>query len=405
MKENYKIEGIFMSDILLPLKCSVCCRREDRIYFMAAIFNGLFYLDTKDLSVHFVHRFSCGEASARGLSSCSMFYAGSVYFFPNRANVIMKYDISKQEEQIIPIQGYSEDFFLTISVIKRGHFAYVFPYFLGKGVYRFDLQKQKVEKDKELSLLFHADSYCANVELVRDNSILLGMDQSDLLMEIDLDAKRIIHSKNLGKGIQIYSIYCEGDECWIISTNMTDIYKWNRKNNAIEVYKNENVVWGGTKGLPYANMIFLEDEILVLNAHLKNILRINEEKKTIEEPIAFPEGFELIQEILPNAPVCGQYTVLKDTVLLYPGRGNMLLIYDKRTRQLTGKEWTISEKEAPCLREALREICMQNKGWQSENKYMRTLRNYVAVVETDKNSVMVSDNAKIGQLIYRQTLN
>lgn len=394
-----------MSDIQLPLKCATYCRVEDRIYFMTPIFNGLFYLDIKDLSVHFVHSFSYGEASARGLSSCSMLYAGSIYFFPNRANVIMKYDISKQEEQIIPIQGYSEEFFLTISAVKRGRFVYIFPYFLGKGVYKFDLQEQKVEKDKELSLLFPADAYCANIELVRDNSILLGMDQSDQLMEIDLDTKRIIYSKNLGRGIQIYSMYCEGNICWILSANMTDIYKWNRKTDTIEVYKNENVVWEETKELPYANMVFLEDEILVLNAHLKNILRINEEKKTIEEPIAFPEGFELVQEILPKSPVCGQYTVLEDTVLLYPGRGNMLLIYDKRTRRLTGKEWTVSEKEAPFLGEALREIYMQNKGWRGEKKFVRTLRNYVAVVETDKNSILSSDNAKIGQLIYRQTLN
>ena len=83
----------------------------------------------------------------------------------------------------------------------------------------------------------------------------------------------------------------------------------------------------------------------------------------------------------------------------------MLLIYDKRTRRLTGKEWTVSEKEAPFLGEALREIYMQNKGWRGEKKFVRTLRNYVAVVETDKNSILSSDNAKIGQLIYRQTLN
>lgn len=390
--------------IQMPLKCATCCKVEDRIYFMSSIFNGLFYLDIKDLSVHFVHRFSCGRASALGLSSCSMFYGDSVYFFPNHANVIMRYDISKQKEQIIPIQGYSRDFFLTIAVVKREHLVYMFPYFLKEGVYRFDLLDQKAEKDEELSLLFHADSYCGNVELIQDNIILLGMDKSNQLMEIDLDAKKITYSKILGREIQIYSTYSDGNECWILSTNVTDIYKWNRKDDALEVYKNEQAIWEESEQLPYSNMVFLEDEILVLNAHLKNILRINKEKKTIEDPIVFPKGFRLDQDNFLAWPVCCQYTVLEDMILLYPGRGNQLLIYDKRTKQLSGKEWTVSGKEVPYIREALLEILMRNKGRWQEKEFIKTLRNYVAVIETDKNRNLFSDDVKIGQLIYRQTL-
>lgn len=179
-----------MVDIQIPLDCATYCRVENRIYFMSSIFNGLFCLDINDLSVHFVHRFSCGQASAQNLSSCSFFYGNTVYCFPNQTNVVMEYDISKQKEHIIPIQGYSGEFFQTVAAIRKEHRIYMFPYNLGEGIYRFDLMRNKTEKDEELSLLFSSDSYCGNVELVHDKFILIGMDRSDRIMEIDLDAKK-----------------------------------------------------------------------------------------------------------------------------------------------------------------------------------------------------------------------
>lgn len=398
-----------MRNIRTYLKWIGCCQNENKIYFLNMSFNGLFYLDLDDLLIHFVHRFSFEQANAKSLSATvTLFYENAIYFFPNQTNVIMKYDFYKKQEQVIPIQNYEEKFFVTADVVRLQDFIYMFPTRLEKGIYVFDLQKGEVKKDSELSSLFETSFPFDNNVLMRNgHCVLLGMYGSNKLIEIDLVTKKIIYSKTFEEDIHIYAVHFDGNHYWILQTESTDIYEWDRENDTLQVYRNEHAEWGKSKSIsvppiPYSNMIFLGNEILVLPFTMRSILRIEKESKTIEEPIVLPKEFRLVNKAFSGWPVCYQYTALEDKILLYPCRGNMLLVYDTITKQMTGKEMAVSEEEVYYLREILEENCMRSTSCM-ENDDLGTLEDFINIIGTYQNKNQFFDKKiNIGQSIYQE---
>lgn len=308
-------------------------------------------MDLSDLSIHFVHRLS-SEPINRTILSVAHCFADkdAVYFLPHYTNVIMKYHFVKQKEQIIKIPDFDDKNFETLGFVRYSDKVYIFPAELDKGVYIFDMKIQKVDKDRKLSLLF---SKFSNVDifLVQERYVLINNGDNKII-EVDIEEGKINRIDELKKDIQIFDLIFDGEHYWILQKKSTDIYEWDRENGLFQKYTNEYAVWETQKyeiSPPYSNLIFLEKEVLVLNHCMKNILRINREKKVIESPVPFPENFQLDRQEFAGWPICNSYLVLDDRVLLYPCRGNMLLIYNKATKKLTGREMTVSNQEVPYL--------------------------------------------------------
>ncbi len=393
-----------MGDIRTHLKFGSSCRIYNKIYFFNRTFNGVFYLDLKDFSIHFVHKFGCARADEAGLSMNSecLFCKDAIYFFPTETNVIMKYDIVRKCEQIIEIPDFDEQSFYVTNGIQRRNRVYLFPTSLKKGIFVLDLLKDKVIKDNVLSSLFKSDLWCGNVLEVNKNSILLSVYNSNKVYEIDLNtAKMIDYSGMFQNNIKIFSTYFDGNNYWVLQTESTDIYEWNKENGLLQRYTNESVIWEDKIGVPYSNLIFLDDEILVLNFCMKHIYRVNKEKKTIENPLAYPKGFRLVNNAFCNQNICENYIVLEDKVLIYPSRGNMLLIYNKETGQISGKELVVSEKEVPYLKEVLNQIFTRKEGC-IENDDFGTLEEFIDTIEPNKRKEQSFDKKNIGLLIYQE---
>lgn len=379
------------------------CQIKDRIYFMNHTFSGMFYLDTKDCSIHFVHRFSNGQDYALSLSSTSLVYENTIYFFPAKADAIMAYDLIKQQEIIIPIQDFHGVNCLIGGIVRLGNKVYMFPADLGRGIYVFYLEERRIKKEAVLSKLFESGFPCGNIFQLNNNCVLLCMGGGNQVVEVNLSTKKIIYTKSFEEDMKFYSVCFDGKNYWFLQEGSTDIYEWNKEEDTLQLYKNENVEWGVKQSIPYSNMVFLENEILVLNCHLKNILRINKEKKTIADPVLFPEGFQIVKNKFPGRSICEHYTILEDKVLLYPGNGNMLLIYDKVTHQMTGKDISVSPEEDNALREVLKERFMGKKLFVERNDLWSTLEYYINIIKSDRSSDPISllDTEKIGQVIYQ----
>ena len=278
---------------------------------------------------------------------------------------------------------------------------------LERGIHTFDLQTEKIDKEIELSRLFVSGFPCGNIFFRNNYCVLLSMGGGNQFIEINLQTKEIVYSKKFREDVKIFSVCFDGKNFWILQEGSTDIYEWNKEEDILQVYTNENAVWVDRQDIPYSNLIFLENEILVLNCHMKNILRINKEKKTIGEPIAFPEGFEIVVENkFPGRPVCEHYTVLGDEVLLYPGNGNMLLIYDIATCQLSGKDISVSLEEDSALRETLKGSFMREAPFRERNNLWSTLDDYVNIIKADEDSGSISFfKEQSGKLIYQNCHN
>lgn len=390
-----------MKELTAYLKVGGSCRIGDRIYFLNMTFTGLFYLDIHDLSIHFEHLFTEIPAERIRMAGNSMYYENAIYFFPSMANVIIRYDLLKRQESLINIKDFDEEHFLIIGCARVQDKVYMFPHNLGKGVFVFDLRKQVVERDEGLSRLFKPGFYCGITFLVRENQVLLSRFSGNEMIEVDLVSKEITFSKVFADDMQIYSVYFDGSEYWVLQMDSSEIYTWNRESDTIQVYKNENKSLENVKAGLYSNMIFLKDRVLILPLHLRNIFRMNKERKTIEEFKTIPEEFELIDNRFGYHAVCFQYTLLEDKILLYSDSGNMVMIYELSTGKLSGKKLLISEKDAPYLREILKKIIYAN-GAHIENDNVESLKNLTGVLDRGFRKKGMDDQENVGRLIYER---
>ena len=393
-----------MSKIETYLKVGSHCQIENKIYFFNLSFNGVFYVDIDDFSIHFVHKFSSETVGAKMLSTNGiLFYEDVIYFFPDHTNRIMKYNIMNQREEIIFIPDDNEESAGIGSAIRKKHEVFMFSNKSNK-IYILDLQKQVVRVDGALSALFKQDCQYTNIISSSDNCALLGIYGSNELIEIDLIHKKIVWSETLKDDVQIYGICFDGNSYWILQTESTDIYELNRADHTLQIYTNKEVVWEDETSffaVPYSDMIFLKDEILALNCCLKNMLRINKIKKTIEDPIMFPKGFRMVNSQFSGMGIVGQYTVLDDKVLIYPWRGNMLLIYDIVTRQISGKEFTITEEEVPYIED----VCWQfyrKRPLYKEHDDLVSLTQFIQMIKADSDRNQGLEQGDIGRSIYRK---
>jgi len=396
---------LYKEKIRTYIKFCQSCHVDNRVYFVNLTFNGIFYLDLRDLSIHFLGRVFNEPANAIGVSiGINVMYKELLYFFPHNASVIIQYNRLTQIMQEIHIPDFEDGYFHTADVIVWQNRIYIFSAELSKGIYVYDLQKQEIRKDQALSFLFtKSQDICVNTFLTQNNCALLSLDGSNRLVEINLETGKIIQYRVvLPEGLQIYSVCFDGKHYWILPRNSLDIYEWDLKNNVVQIYRNENAEWDdntGTSTVPYSNLVFLADEILVLNSGMREILRLNKMKKTIENPIPFPEGFRFVNSRFSGWPICDHYTVINDRVLFHPSRGNMLLIYDINSKQMSGKELLISQEDIPYLCDIITES-FQNNRTIFERDELETLCNFVGIIGQNDIMIQSYSGKNIGNSIY-----
>lgn len=393
-----------MGNIKIHLKFGKGFMVEEKLYFFNLTFNGIFYVDITDLSIHFVDKFFTEKESTTFLSSeGGVVFNDAIYFLPNETNGILKYNFVTGSQQFIDINNMQTKIFDGADIICLQNKAYLFPYKLNKGIYVLDLQLENIEKHMELSSFFPSD-IGINIFPTHDNCVLVGIYDSNKFVEIDLETKKIVCTEILQEDIKISGVCFDGSNYWILQTESTDIYEWNRESGVLQKYINENVEWERNieYRIPYSNMIFLEDEVLVLNYSLKNILHINKSKKVIDEPIFFPKEFQLVNAAFCGWAICRDFIILENMVLIYPCRGNMLLVYDKVTKQLSGKEMTASEDEIPFLKKMINQLFLEKKPYIEVSEEFGTLVHFIEAIESDIVKEPVFNFGNIGKLIYQK---
>ena len=72
---------------------------------------------------------------------------------------------------------------------------------------------------------------------------------------------------------------------------VTDIYEWNRAQGELIKYQLQEEEWLNEGGIPYSNIIFVDERIIVLNFYLKYIMEIDKNAHSIKKAIEYPKGF------------------------------------------------------------------------------------------------------------------
>lgn len=346
---------------------------RDRIYFSNGGFNGLFSLNIHDLSIQFIGRIPFLDKGIQkaygGHVHCC--YGSKILLFPANCNQILIYDTDKNDMLGIPINSVDgSNVYTTAGIAHNGEQVYIFPTKLSQGVFVLDLKTLKIERNLHIEGLLDGTEYIYNIDnVIRINeaeiAILSGKTQ---IIGINIREKKRTFCKQFTEDYDIWGIRYDGNNFWILSFTSTDVYEWNRTTDSLTKYQLEEEEWFSSKTVPYVNVIFMDNRVILLPLGLKYIMHIDKTKHTISKAIDYPAGFRLLGG-LGDWTAFGTYHVIEQyKVLIHPARGNMLLLYDTVNNHIEGKELTVNSDVVIYLKEIIEQrFCHNNAVNEMDN--------------------------------------
>ena len=131
---------------------------------------------------------------------------------------------------------------------------------------------------------------------------------------------------------------------WLISSNTANIYCWKIQCNEWEEYvaKDIQALPKTNKMFLYKGFIFGKKEILLFSHYASNIVKINREKKTLENVFDYPDGFRIISNRSIGATFEGA-TECEGEICFIPGRGSHIICYNSENKKVRGIEFAVEE--------------------------------------------------------------
>lgn len=332
------------------------CRFHDKLWFLNGGFNGLFSLDLKDFSLEFKQKIPFLENQIQwgyfGNVSCT--YKYRLFFFPASCKDILIYDIEKdiiQQITIVPEDGAKG--YMTMGIVQDCENVWMFPAKLSQGIFVLNLDTLKLSKDTVLSEAFSEKEYINYGNVIGLNeseaAILIG---ESALKKVDVRGGKLVAYKYFESEMCSFGIRYDGKCFWLLSKSSTDLYRWNPTDDSFEKFELLEKNWITDSGVPYADIIFVDDQILILPCRLKHIMKIDRETHTIVKAVDYPNGFRFMNNLFGSqgwSAFAAYDEIGDDKILLHPVIGNMLLLYDSGKKSLEGKELTITSHDVPYL--------------------------------------------------------
>lgn len=387
-----------MVELKENLKYPVGCIYNNEIWFADLELNGIFSINIKSLSVKFHDIFPHMKkfVYAPYLYVCHD-YEEKLYFLPHNSNRISIYDLKTKNIESICMPMLDEvNYFITRGYVFTDNQIYIFPFNMEQGIWILNLQTIQIKKEHKISKILNNIDKIELFINISDSKIAV-LAENNRLVEINIKTEEKVFEKFFEETLNINRIIPDGDNYWILQSDSTDIIEWKRKEDNYIVYKLVEEEWSGIGTIPYNNIIFGKEQIIVLNFHLKYIMRIDKERRIIEKAIDYPKGYRIVENQLVGWGLFGEYTIIGNKIWIPPIRGNMLLIYDMETNKIEGKELYVTANEYPlCYEDYIAEdILFERKGFRSPETMANVLKN---VKIKEKENV----NLNIGGKIYHE---
>lgn len=325
---------------------------EKYIWFSNITFNGLFRLNLCTKQVEFIDIFRESAIEKEELHAAAYKEEGELIFVPAKDNKIMVYNIRTQRQTVINIPEVHNKKGFLANAYREENVIYLFPTASSDDVWCFDIKSKNIIKDVKLSKIWHTFAREENLDVriyKNQTNIIMCCTETKCVCEINMKTKEAecftIDVPEDGRFSRVAHI---GDSYWILLEDTHDIYQWHRKQNIFTKYIAMEREWDTINHiLPYSNILFLENEILLVNYYARNVMRVNIEKKVIEKAIDYPEQFFASGEMKWGAMFSDAQINNGREVWLFPRRGNMIIKYDLKTQNVEGMELVIQEQKIP----------------------------------------------------------
>lgn len=339
------------------LHYSNACRLQDRIWFSNGIFNGWFSLNIQEFSIKFEGRipFLDEDIQWAYASNGHCCYRNKIYMFPSNCDYVLCYDVEQDNMQGIPLlgAGIPESYGMT-GIVQYCDCVWLFPVKLSQGIFRLDLDTLKFGKTTEFDNALEGVDYIFNSNVIKisDTEIAL-LSGNNTIIEIDLLTKKRICCKHFNDNINIWGIRYDNGSFWLLTYDSTDVYEWIKEEDRLERYCLTEEEWIHGKGVPYVNMVFLNNQIVLLPCCLKYVMKVDKGTHWISKAADYPDGFRFLDS-LDMYPAFSAFDIIDDyRAILHPLRGNMLLVYDSEKNHIDGKLLTVRKEDIFCISEIL----------------------------------------------------
>lgn len=392
-----------MKDSRVYLRYCGSCRFQDKLWFPNGGFNGLFCIDLKDLEVEFKQRIPFLEPGIQWAFSenVNCMYDDKIFFFPLNCCQIMVYDVQSNSVEEIPIKAADgSDIYQTEGIIQVAEKVLVFPIKKAQGIFILDLKERKLKRNKELEDMLNEVEFIYNYgNIIRKNETeMVILSGKHTVIGIDIQNRKKTFIKQFEE-FDIWGIRYDGSNFWLLLYESTDVYRWNPFDDRLFQYHLSEEVWINGKGKPYANMIFLDNQILLLPCSLKYIMRIDQETHTISKAVEYPAGFQFFDGLMTVSAFAAFDIIGPHKVLIHPVRGNMLLLYDVEKNSIEGKELTVTSGQVPYLQEIIKQEFQQGNDIVCEKDNFGVELLDLAIVQNRKNKSN-EETGQIGRSIY-----
>lgn len=335
---------------------------QNKLWLVNGGFNGLFSIDLNDFSVEYRRSIPYLANNAQwpyyGNIQCA--YGGKLFLFPFQCSQIMVYDIQGNDIQGIPIiPENGSDTYMTAGIFQKDNRVWIFPGDMSAGIFIFDLETMTLKKDIELNVLLKDVGHIYNYENVislNEQSVAL-LSETKTIIQVNILQKKIIGSKYFAEDFDIWNMQYDGKNFWLLPYESTDLYEWYPDNDQLVRYTllEQDAEWIDIPGVPYINIVFEAERIILLPSRLKFLMEIDKETHRIRKAVDYPEGFQFVknQFFMKRYPAFGAFDRINNKLLLHPMLGNMLLIYDVEKNHISGKELAVTQDRVPYLDEVI----------------------------------------------------
>ncbi|GFI16223.1 hypothetical protein IMSAGC009_01387 [Lachnospiraceae bacterium] len=290
--------------------------------------NGIFVIDLDNYTVKYMFSFDGIPFLKEYCHSSKIIQdENNLYFFPGFTEsqpVINTYNMLSGRKKEISIPKDWCGMFETSGVVQVKRYVYIIQWEISRGIYYLNLDTDTVIKDEGISekLIQFKGKKCA--VSVEDNIGIISLQGTDKFVEIDFSTKAFRERKIPVVGVDIFKVVKKDDFYYILQQDSCVVYRWNIEMNEIKKYEVSQVE--RTSSIPpFWDVLFRQDEIVLLGGSANSIVKINTENDVVSK-IDWPDRYEFLSQRKFQFTCCEVPVYQCDNfILLYQNSDNVIL--------------------------------------------------------------------------------
>lgn len=367
---------------------------EEYIYFSNNTFNALMRIDKKSWKCKYLKSFGGNDLWSKSLHKKIEKYNNCLFFFPNYAKGISKYNLTTGELSFYKNQ---EDFLWIANIVILDKMACLVPKSLEQDFWLFDMETccyiNKKKWNQYIQNTTHSEHINLRNAVINQNSVWTFDHLTNILIKITpvIDECKVYYLRDSDK---ICSIASDGENLWIGLYQNQSLVKWNFEEGIVETH---SLNWHNRNNKEVFFLFYLRERLFILPVEKDEVLVFDFQHNIRSIPIH--QRKRVNDPIRKKLPLCNRCIIDNRNVYLLPNASDKMYVYNLDTNIITGKKIVFNE-----LKIYYNNI-LQVECWGNNERYIKEMEqglmnvrvdDLLCIVKEECNNDMAGVGHKIG---------